>query len=188
MFIGGVLYALTVAFGMATFGFDRPIEGAILAVMEYLTVAVGLLYLVVIAALHSSRVTERNVFTLLALIFAALLAGTTSLVHFIQLSALNQLDTNSLEWPSALYAAELFAWDVFLGLSLICAALALRGTRLKEITRTIMYVCGALCLLGIAGPLTGDMRVQFVAMASYGLLLPIVCLLLSLAWKEESGA
>ena len=37
-------------------------------------------------------------------------------VYFVALTAGRQPDFTALAWPSTLYAAELPAWDVFLGL------------------------------------------------------------------------
>lgn len=183
LFIGGVAYAVTIAFGMWTYGLERPIGGAVLVIMEILTLLLALLIVVMMAAIHTSAAEEWKTSTLIALVFAGLLAGVTVSVHFVQLTALRQLDAAGLAWPSPMYAAELLAWDVFLGLSLLFAAPALRGYRLGVAARITMTVCGLMCLIGVVGPATGDMRLQFVAVAGYGSVFPIACLLIALNWS-----
>jgi hypothetical protein len=87
-----------------------------------------------------------------------------------------------------MYAAELLAWDVFLGLSLLFAAPSLQGSRLRRVARTTMTACGAMCLIGVIGPATGYMWLQFVSLAGYGLVLPVSCVLLALNWSRTGGA
>jgi hypothetical protein len=78
-----------------------------------------------------------------------------------------------------LYALELLGWDVFLGLSLICAAPVFQGDRLKRTICISLLVTGILCIAGTLGPATGDMHFQFIAVAAYGVLLPVTVLLLA---------
>ncbi|MGD2130426.1 MAG: hypothetical protein PVJ17_14080 [Lysobacterales bacterium] len=186
--IGGIAYAIVVVIGMVSYGLERPIGGIVLVVMEMLTLLLALVFLVMMAAIHSSAALEWKTNTLVALVFAALLAGISATVHFVQLTALRQLGTAGLVWPSPMYAAELLAWDVFLGLSLLFAAPSLRGNRLRQVARTTMTACGAMCLIGVLGPATGYMGLQFLAVAGYGLVLPVLCVLLALNWSRTGGA
>ena len=116
--IGGIAYAIVVVIGMVSYGLERPIGGIVLVAMEILTLLLALVLVVMMAAIHSSAALEWKTNTLVALVFSALFAGISATVHFVQLTALRQLGTAGLVWPSPMYAAELLAWDVFLGLSL----------------------------------------------------------------------
>ena len=185
--LGGAVYAIVVITAMLSFGLERPISGPALVVMEVLTLLLSLDFVVVMAALHGSAPGQWKTATLVALVFAALLAGVSATVHFVQLTALRQLGTAGLAWPSPMYAAELLAWDVFFGLSLLFASPSLRGNRLRDMSRTTMRVCGALCLLGVLGPATGVMELQFLAVAGYGLVLPVLCVMLALNWRRPGG-
>jgi hypothetical protein len=90
-----------------------------------------------------------------------------------------------LAWrPSTAYALELLAWDLFLGLSLLFAAPVFKGGNLEDAVRTGLYVGGTLCLAGILGPATGDMRLQFIAIVGYAGVLPTVSLLLVLLFRR----
>jgi len=186
--IGGIAYAIVVVIGMVSYGLERPIGGIVLVAMEILTLLLALVLVVMMAAIHSSAALEWKTNTLVALVFSALFAGISATVHFVQLTALRQLGTAGLVWPSPMYAAELLAWDVFLGLSLLFAAPSLQGSRLRRVARTTMTACGAMCLIGVIGPATGYMWLQFVSLAGYGLVLPVSCVLLALNWSRTGGA
>ena len=64
---------------------------------------------------------------MIALAFMVLVTGLTATVHFIDLTALRQTGMEGIVWPSAIYAVELLAWDVFLGLFCIPSELGLPG-------------------------------------------------------------
>ena len=108
-----------------------------------------------------------------ALAFGVIFAALTAAVHFVGLTTGRQSGEWSLVWPSVAYAVELLAWDVFLGLALICAAPALGPGRLANRAKWVLVLAGALCLLGTIGPLAGDMALQRVGIVGYGLVLPV---------------
>jgi hypothetical protein len=116
-----------------------------------------------------------------------LVAGLTSAVHFVGLTALRQMGAEGIAWPSPLYALELLAWDVFLGISLLFAAPVFQGAGLNQAIRISLFATGGLCIAGTIGPATGDMRFQFVAVAGYGALLPVTCLLLAQVFRRGHG-
>jgi hypothetical protein len=124
----GVAYAATLAVGFAVHGLSEPIADPILAVMEVLTLLSAPALVVLVAAIHDGATADRRVYARVALAFAALFAGTTSVVHFVELTARRQLGASGIVWPSPAYAAELLAWDAFLGLALLFAAPVLDGT------------------------------------------------------------
>jgi hypothetical protein len=142
------------------------------------------LTIVMMAAVHTHASPEWKTNTVVALAFVVLPTGVTSSVHFVQLTALRQLGSAGLVWPSPMYAAELLAWDVFLGLALLFAAPMFRGDRLQNTLRRMMLACGALCVVGVFGPVTGDLRFQFIAIVGYGLVFPAVCLFLALLFRR----
>lgn len=175
----GIAYALALAAGIARHGFDEPIADPVLAVMEVLTLLSAPLLVALTAAIHDRAPSGRKVFGVLAVAFAALCAGTTSAVHFIELTAARQMGGGGIVWPSRAYAAELLAWDVFLGLALVFAAFAFEREAPGRPARRALLACGALCLAGTVGPLLGEMRLQLVGVAGYAVVLPIAALLLA---------
>jgi hypothetical protein len=184
LFVVGVIYAIAVAFGMYTVGLTGPIVDPILAIMEILTLVAASLLVILMSTIHCKSLAEYRVFSSIALAFAVLVAGLTGAVHFIGLTALRQIGTEGIVWPSAIYAVELLAWDVFLGLSLLFAAPVFRGAGLNRNIRTGLIVTGVLCLTGTLGPATGDMRLQFIAVLGYGVFLPVVCLMIARYFRK----
>ena len=179
MFVIGIAYIVTVLTGMYSVGLTRPIVDPILAIMETMTLVTAPLLIILMSAIHHTAPPERKIYSLIALAFAVLVAGLTSAVHFVGLTALRQTGMEGIAWPSVIYAVELLAWDVFFGLSLLFAAPVFPGNGLGRYIRTGLVAAACLCLAGVLGPVTGDMRLQFIAVLGYGLLLPIIWLMIA---------
>jgi hypothetical protein len=106
-------------------------------------------------------------------------AGITSTVHFVELTASRQLGDTEIAWPSASYAAELLAWDWFLGLTLLFAAPVFAGAGAERHLRRAFWFSGLLALAGTLGPLIGDMRLQRIGILGYAVVLPVAFFLLA---------
>lgn len=186
VFLIGMAYFLALLVGFATRGLSAPIVDPLLAIMEVLTLISALALFVMMATVHGRAPAERRTTSIIALGFMMLAMGVTSAVHFVELTAMRQLGTASLVWPSTAYALEVLAWDLLLGLSLGCAALTFEDHGRERRVRRGLLGCGALCLLGLVGPAVGNMRLQFVGVFGYAVLLPIVCLLLSMLFRHDT--
>ena len=184
----GVAYAVVVGFGIAQAGLDKPIIDPTLAVMEAITLVSAPLVVILMAAVCGLASSERRVFGLLALAFGAIMAGLTSGVHFMALTAGRQTDFTTLEWPSTLYALELLAWDVFLGLALLFAAPVFAGSGRRARARWALVSTGVLCLLGGIGPIVGNMAIQRIGILGYGVGLPISCIFLALVFHQGGSS
>lgn len=147
----GVAYMAALASGFAIYGLAAPIVDPLLAVMEVLTLVSALFLLVMMAALHDYASATRKVYGALALALMTLVVGMTSAVHFVELTALRQLGTGVIVWPSVPYAVELLAWDLLLGLSLLFAACVFEGNGPAGRVRWGLSISGALCLAGVLG-------------------------------------
>lgn len=180
----GVLYAIVVAAGVSAVGLDDPIVDPILAVMEVLTLLSAPLIVILFAAIHCYAPKNRKVFSLTALAFGILMAGLTSGVHFVELTAGRQTGPAILSWPSPEYALELLAWDVFLGFALVFATPVFPGRGRQAAARWALGVTGGLCLVGIVGPLTGRMALQRIGILGYGVGLPITSFILVAVFRE----
>jgi hypothetical protein len=187
VFLVGVAYAVALAAGFATRGLSAPIADPLLAIMEILTLIAAPLLLVMMAAIHGRASDDRKTVGAVAFAFMILTTGMTSAVHFVGLTATRQLGSASLVWPSPAYALELLAWDVFLGLSLIFAALTFADSGREHRVRRGLLVCGMLCLFGVVGPVVGNMQLQLVAVFAYGAVLPVVCLLVSRLFRDTTA-
>jgi hypothetical protein len=121
-----------------------------------------------------------------AMMCTAAFLATTTAVHVIELTAFRAGATRGIAWPSPLYAAELAAWDVLLGIALLFLAPVVTGSGRARWIRWGFAAAGVLCLGGIAGPLMGDMRVQRIGILGYAVVLPCVCALVALEPRSPS--
>jgi hypothetical protein len=182
----GLAYAIVLAVGMARHGLSEPIADPILAVMEVLTILSAIPLLALFVALHAASASDRRPWATLALAFAAMFCFATTGVHLVELTAGRALGRSGLVWPSVPYAVELFAWDFLLGVALLLAAEAVRHTPREGRLRGWLRATGWLCLLGLLGPLVGNMRIQLIGVVGYAVLLPIVAWMLA-QWFRASA-
>jgi hypothetical protein len=139
---------------------------------------------VVMAAIHGYASVNRKMYGLIALAFTTLFAGATSVVHFVELTALRQLGSGGIVWPSPVYALELLAWDVFLGLALLFAAHVFDDEGPERGVRRGLLITGVLCVAGVVGPAVGNMRLQLVGVFGYAVVLPVVCFMLTRLFRS----
>jgi hypothetical protein len=180
----GITYAFALGAGFARHGLHEPIADPVLTVMEVLTLLSAIPLVTLMAAIYERAAPELKAHGLVALAFATLCAGTTSAVHFGELTAVRQLGGGGIVWPSRVYATELLAWDVFLGLALVFGALTFGGPRERAVRRGLL-ACGVLCLAGTVGPALGNMRLQLIGVLGYGGVLPVVAFLLARLFARE---
>lgn len=175
----GAGYVLALAAGFFRHGFREPITDPVLAVMEILTLVSAVPLVTLMASIQDWSSASRRALGLSALAFATLCAGITSTVHFVELTAARQMGGGGIAWPSRVYAAELLAWDVFLGLALLFAAPLFSRDGLERAVRGALFLCGGLCVVGAVGPAVGNMRLQLVGVLGYAVVLPVACVLLA---------
>jgi hypothetical protein len=182
----GIAYIVVLGIGVARFGLDRPITDPVLAIMEVLTLLSAPALLVTLAAVNEAAAPPQKHWGTVAFAFGILFTGLTSAVHFIELTARRQIGTGSLVWPSPAYAAELLAWDWFLGLALLFAAPVFVGDapQIRRVRRAFR-VTGALCLVGTIGPVLGDMRLQRLGIVGYAVALPLTFFFLARLFRER---
>jgi hypothetical protein len=180
-------YLVVLGIGIGRAGLRAPITDPVLALMEVLTLAAAPPLVTLVAALLVRAQPSRRLAGVVALVFTALFAGATSAVHFVGLTAGRQTGGGMLVWPSASYALELLAWDVFLGLALLAAAATVEGPGRARAARWGLAVCGGLCLVGTIGPAVGDMRLQRIGVVGYALGLPVAAVLLHRLFVAEQA-
>ena len=185
IFLLGVAYVVTLTAAVTVHGLTEPIVDPILAIMEVLTLISAPLMVIVMAAIHTYASVDRKVYGLIALAFAIVFAAMTSAVHFVELTAVRQKGPGGMVWPSAAYAVELLAWNLFLGLALLFAAPVFGGSGLERRVRRGLLISGALCVTGIVGPAVGSMRLQLVGVLGYAVGLPVVCFMLARLFRSD---
>ena len=183
----GLVYVVVLIAGITQAGVDTPITDPILAVMEGLTILSALAILIAVAAVYQLAPADHKLFGLIALIFISLFTGMTSTVHFLELTISRQTGTAEIVWPSQSYAAELLAWDGFLGLALIFLSFVFTSNRSDNVIFYSFLISGILTLSGIIGPLTGNMQLQRIGIVGYAIVLPIAFYFLARMFQREMG-
>lgn len=166
-----------------------------LAILETLILLSTPAIVALFAALHAYAPRNRKTYSRAAFGFAVLLSGITGTIHFVQLAAVRGTTSNAVAEVFALYdpngrltpvlATDLLAWDFFFGFALLFASAALPGDGLRTVIRAGMILAGALCLSGVAGPMSGHLKLQYPAIAGYAFIFPFVCLLLAIFFARS---
>ncbi|HEU4860571.1 MAG TPA: hypothetical protein VFT15_12075, partial [Chitinophagaceae bacterium] len=164
-----------------------------LAIAEVMTLVSAPLLVLLMVAIHECAPQSAKVFSLTALGWMLLLAGSTVIVHFINLTLWRQISVQQKidyvrflgwEWPSMMYAIELVAWHLFFGLSMFFAAFVFKGKRWEKVVRIALIATGLLCIFGLIGPLVGDLIWRLIGVFGYGVGFPIVCVLIARVFKN----
>jgi hypothetical protein len=187
MVLIGVAYLVTLVIGIAMCGL-RPIVDPVLAIMEVLTLVAAPTLVVLMVAIHGFAPANRKAYGVLAVAFGSVFAALTSTVHFVELTAVRQTAPGGIVWPSRAYAAELLAWDVFLGLALLFAGAVFEVGGVERATRRSLLLAGSLCLAGTIGPVVGNMRLQLVGVVGYAVVLPVSCFFLARLFRTGHGS
>ena len=169
-----------------------------LAILEALIILAAVALVVMMAAVYLYAAPNRKTHSLAALAFMISFSMNTCSVHFASLSVGRQIDPRALpwlfqqisfnSWPTLAMALDLLAWDFFLGLSLLFAAPVFNGDRLQDRIRIGLAVDGILCLAATLGPATGYMQIQYLGIAGYAFVLPVVCILIAMLFARAEDA
>ena len=192
--IGALYLAVIVAWLVIERTPSEPIGDPYLAGMEILTILSGAALLGFGVAVSAFAGPAQRVHAITVLCTSSLAAGLTTAVHFVQLSAVRQmwrkgdLPDYRLVWPSLLFAVEYFVWDILVGLTMLFAARAFAGEAGAAGLRKVLLLGGMLCVFGVAGPLSGRMAFQSVAVVGYCVTLPLAGVLAAKLFKSVSPA
>jgi hypothetical protein len=86
-----------------------------------------------------------------------------------------------------IYALDILAWDLFYPLAMLFAAAVIRGAGLARALRACMVASGMISLVGLLGPVLGDMGIRNIGIVGYAGLSPVVALLLAMVFHRASG-
>ena len=196
MLVIGGLYVATIAVWVVLVRAPRqPISDPFLAIMEVLTLVSAPALVGMLVAVHAFSARAQQVFALAGLCFGVMAAGVTMAVHFLELTAIRQLvraDEGRLSyllvWPSSLLAADYLAWDLFVGLSLVCVSRVFVGDLSLSRARRVMALCGVMCLAGLVGPFSGSIAWQTIAVLGYAVVLPLAAGLIARVFRATAPA
>ena len=189
-----VPYAITMVLGFSSMGNLRdPLPDPYLAVAEVLILLMAPCMVTLMIAVHACAALRLRAFSLTALGWMLMLAGVTMTVHFVELTFVRRINPAEVpgfdrlldfQWPSLLYAADIAAWDLFLGLALLFAAPVFTGARYRWARRGLL-TSGALCLLGLVGPAFNALAWRGIGIFGYAVVFPVTCLALSRAFASS---
>ena len=183
-----VAYAITLVVGFLSLKSpQQPIGDPMFSIMEVLIIVMMPVMVALMVAVHAWAPSHAKTLSLVAVVFMALLAGTTCSVHFLILTLSRQVAFAgqswlplflTFRWPSVVYALDILGWDVFFSLSMFFAAPVFAGSRLTASIRILMIASGVLALAGLGGVVAGDMQLRNIGIVGYlGVFLIVACLL-----------
>jgi hypothetical protein len=173
---------------LANGSFDKPVADPYLAIMELLIMVMAVPIVMVFSSVHAYAPPSRRSLGLGALALATLAMGITVCVHLVLLTVGRQADSSTLpgydlllswKWPSVVFALDIASWDFCFGFALLLAASVFTGRGLARLVRRGLQLSGGLCLFGLVGAATGNMGVRDIGIVGYGVVLPVVLLVMA---------
>jgi hypothetical protein len=168
------------------------------ATAEVLTIVGAPVQVLLLSAIHRHAPERAKVYSLVAFGSMATMAALTMVVHFTELVVARRMDLSSnpalagvfdLGRPSLLFGADIAAWHIFFGWSLLFAAPAFARRGIETAVRAGLAIGGTLDLLGLIGPVTGRENLRLIGVVGYGLVFPVVCVMIGIAFRRaERGS
>ncbi len=195
VFVLLVLYAVVTTLGFLSLKSPlEPIGDPYFSLMEILIIILSPVLVVVMASVHAFATRDRKTYSLAALVFMSLMTVITCSEHFVVLTVSRQIQSLSgvswlplifsFKWPSAIYALDILAWDIFFPLSVLFAAPVFGGNRLENAVRVILIASGILSLIGLIGVPLADMNVRDIGILGYAGLSLVWTLLLAFVFRQ----
>ena len=189
VFVLGVLYAVITAIGLLRLPDpDSPIAAPYFQLMELLILLMAPLMVISFAGLKVHCGSDHAVGCTAALGFMIAMASLTSAVHgailFLGPDAAQSMPLLfSFRWPSLVYVLDILAWDWFYALAMLLAATVFR--RRWPALHRLMLASSVLSLAGLAGVVEGNMMIRNIGIIGYGVLGPVVFLLLGVWFRRR---
>lgn len=170
---------------------NDPLPDPYLAIAEILILVLAPIIVCLMVAIHQSAPPEARPFTQMALGWMIAAAAFTTVVHFVQLTVARHINPATFpgyarifdwRWPSAFYAIDIVAWDIFFGLALLFAVPAFAGRRDASLVRRGLILSGSLCLIGLIGPFANVLALRTIGILGYTVVFGLTCLPLSRAF------
>ena len=188
-----VAYAAIMVAGFASLGnLTDPLPDPYFAVAEVLILVMAPVMVLLMAAVHACAPAHLRMFSLVAFGWMLVAACLTMTVHVVELVVARRVEPEAVggfarlfdfAWPSMLYAVDIVAWDLLLGLSLVFAAVVFTGHRYRTARRGLL-VSGVLCLIGLVGPAIDVLAWRGIRILGYVVAFPIACGALSRAFAD----
>jgi hypothetical protein len=178
----GVAYVITLVAGfISNRNLNDPLKDPHLAIAELLILVMAPVMVAIAVAIHTTSSAEDQPYALMSLAWMIAAAGTTSIVHFVELTVARRVDHATLpgydrvfgwRWPSVLYAIDIVAWDIFFAFALLFAVPAVEDTA----ARVGLVASGVLSLVGLVGPATNRLAWRHIGIFGYAVVFPVACI------------
>jgi hypothetical protein len=192
-----VAYAIPLTAGLLSLPTpDTPIGDPWFPMMEVLIILTMPVMVALMVVVHAWAAPETKVYSLLALVFMALLTVVTCSVHFVILTVSHQADfvgqswlplVLSFRWLSITYTLDVLAWDVFFALAALSVAPVFSGSRLVRSIRVLMIASGTLSLGGLSGVFLNNSSFRSIGIAGYAVVFPVAALLLAVLFYRTKA-
>jgi len=189
LFIIEVVYVAVFVAGFASIGnTSAPLPDPYLAIGEIIIMVMAPIMVCLMLAIHQCAPKRAKPFTQVALGWMLAAAAFTTVVHFVQLTVARHIDSATFpgyagifgwQWPSAFYAIDIVAWDVFFGLALLFAVPAFTHRGDATLVRRGLILSGSLCLIGLVGPFANVLGLRTIGIVGYTVVFGLTCLPLS---------
>jgi hypothetical protein len=131
IFLMEILYVAVFIAGFSSIrNTSKPLPDPYLAIAEVLILLMAPILVCLMLAIHECAPRQAKPFTRMALGWMFAAAAFTTVVHFVQLTVARHISSATFpgyssifgwKWPSAFYAIDIAAWDIFFGLALLFA-------------------------------------------------------------------
>ncbi|NAY91345.1 hypothetical protein GTQ34_05380 [Muricauda sp. JGD-17] len=192
-----LIYMVTTALGLLSLeSSDDPIGDPYFTLMEIFTLLIAPLMLIGMSTVHAYAALEDKMFSRIALLCMAVMAGITSCVHFTVLTLDFPVGDNSSEWqrmlfsfrwPSMVYALDILARDWFFALSMLFAAPVFKTGNLEKAVRMLMVISGVLSLAGLIGVPLDNMELRNIGILGYTLVAASVFMLMGFVFNRKTN-
>lgn len=184
----GIAYTAVLGVLFATGSFTLPLPEWVQVFAAVVTIVSGPFMVAMLAAVHYVLPAGGRLFSLLGVVFAAVFMVMVSINRFVQLAVVRistiKGNTAGLERfmpyepQSAMLALEMIGWGFFLGLALLCTALALSR---KGIEGAVRWTFLLYAVLGIGSTVAFvlDSPLSAMGFVAWGLVLQVGSALLA---------
>ncbi len=187
-------YVIVLALGLISLASpEEPIGEPYFTLMELLIVVMVAPMVMMMVALSASAPENQKPLAAVSVVFMAMVASTTSMVHFTILILSRHASFPDMplflefRWPSVVYVLDVLAWDIFFSISVFFASALFRGNDIARWIRYLLILSGVLAFSGLGGVVTGDMQIRNIGIVGYAVVFPIAALLIALFFYRMPG-
>jgi hypothetical protein len=174
---------------------SAPLPDPYLGIAEVIILVMAPIMVALMLAIHHRAPPAAKPYTLVALGWMIAAAAFTTTVHFVELTVARHINHArfpgyarifGFKWPSAFYAIDIVAWDIFFALALLFAVPAFARQGNEKLTRQGLIASGSLSLIGLIGPFTDALGWRTIGILGYTVVFGLTCIPLGRVFKADA--